>query len=423
MKSQDLFLRNVRVLDPESPRNGDQVHLLISNGKIQKIGEVNPTENALVIEEPNMFVAPGLFDMQVTCGEPGHEEKETFESLSQAALSGGITDVLVMPANVPATDNRGQVEYIKKIAAGLPLNVHVAGALSAKLKGVDLAELYDMHQGGAIAFTDDKSPIENPVLLHLALQYARISGGAILVHNEESAMRLGGNVHEGEMSTRLGMKGAPALSETLGITRNIALAKYHNSPIHLSGISSEESVELIRAAKAEGLKVTCSVYAHQLYFNDTSLESFHSNFKVWPPLRTENDRLALIKGVSDGTIDVICSDHRPENTENKDVEFEFAAFGITGLETMFGAAFRSLGAEKKELLIEKMAHAPRRIMGLNKISIEEGSEARIVVFRDETFTFQKDHIRSKSSNTPFIGKELQGRILGTYTSAGGWISR
>lgn len=420
MNNQDIFIRNVRVADPESPHHGAQVDMLVEEGKIREIGKLTNPEKTNVFDASGMVISPGLFDTQVSCGEPGHEEKETFASLAEAAISGGITDVLIMPSNVPVTDNRSQVEYIRKITSGLPVNVHIAGALSAKMKGVDLAELYDMAQGGAIAFTDDKSPVESSVLLHLALQYAKLSGKPILLHNEESGMRLGGNVNEGEVSTGLGMKGAPALSEALGISRNIALARYHDSSVHLNGISSKESIELVKAAKAEGIKVTCSVYAHHLFFSDQVLESFDSHFKVWPPLRAEIDRLALIEGVCDGTVDVICSDHRPENKENKEVEFDYAAYGMTGLETLFGSALKALGAENKALIIEKMVHAPRRIFGLPKLSISAGSEARFFVYQDEAYTFTKEMIRGKSSNTPFPGNQLHGRIVGTYTPSGGW---
>lgn len=419
MKNDLLFLRNIRIADPESPHNGQVVNILIGNGKILSVGSEENPLNSYEIDGSGMNVSPGLFDMQVTCGEPGYEEKETFRSLSAAALAGGVTDVLVMPSNNPVTDNRGQVEYIRRITEHMPIAVHVSGALSDGMKGVNLAELADMAKGGAIAFTDDKSPVSNSVLMHLALQYIKISGGLLMVHNEESGLRLGGNVNEGEASTRLGMKGAPALSEELGLIRNIELARYHNTPIHLNGISTSGSVDRVRQAKAQGLKISCSVYAHHLYFTEDELDSFHSSFKVWPPLRTESDRQALIKGLQDGTIDAVCSDHRPENRENKDLEFDFAAFGSTGLETLFGSTAHALHVDH-DLLIQKMAHNPRRILGLPEVIIKKGAEAKLFLHLDESFSFEKEMIKGKSHNTPFTGKKMQGKILATLTPQGGW---
>lgn len=418
----DLLFRSACIIDPESPFNGQTRDILVKKGHIAAIGTGLPAEDIPVIDCRGLSLSPGLFDMQVSCGEPGYEEKETFQTLSDAALSGGITDVLVMPSLQPVTDQRSQVEYIRRIKAKIPLSVHVAGALSAGLKGQELAGLYDMFLGGAIAFTDDKSPVNNSMLLHLALQYSGVSGGLLMLHSEDPWMSLGGKINEGEMSVTLGMKGAPALSEELGVMRNIALAQYNNTGIHLSGISTKGAVALVRKAKSENIPVSCSVYAHQLYFDETALGGFSSLYKVWPPLRTHEDRLALAEGLKDGTIDVICSDHRPENKENKEVEFDQAAHGITGLETLYGAAAYALGdTVSPELLVAKMSHAPRQLLGLEPVRILENTPARFFLYNpQEEYTFSRELIRSKSSNTPFPGKPLKGKIKGTFVS-GHWF--
>ena len=416
------IFRSLKVVDPHSPFHNKTVDLLINAGKIERVADGSArslmADNAIENDFPGYSVSPGIFDMQVSSGEPGYEEKESVISLNDAALAGGITEVLLMPGLSPVTENRGQVEYLEKLYNGTSITAHIAGALSSGMEGKELSGFIDMRSGGAIAFTDDKSPVNNPVLLHLALQYSKASGGLVMVHCEDSKMSLGGKVNEGEISVKLGIKGAPSISEELGVMRNIALAEYHDAKIHLSGISTKSSVHLIRKAKAKGLKISCSVYAHQLYFNETELEGFDSFFKVWPPLRTDADQEALIEGIADGTIDVICSDHRPENQEQKQVEFEYAAFGMSGLETLFGATLKACkGKVETEKLIEKLCYAPRNLFGLNTPTIREGNSASFFIYNaEEEFTFTDDMIRSKSANNPFPGRKLQGRVAGTFTA-------
>ncbi len=413
------IFRNLKVVDPHSPFHQKTIDLLIKDGKIEKAGNGITDENAVENDFSGYSVSPGIFDMQVSSGEPGYEEKESVSSLNDAALSGGITDVLLMPGLSPVTENRGQVEYLRKLYDGTTVAAHIAGALSMGMEGKELAGMIDMRSGGAVAFTDDKSPVSNPVLLHLALQYSKTSGGLVMVHCEDAKMSLAGKVNEGEMSVMLGMKGAPSISEELGVMRNIALAEYHDARIHLSGISTKGSVNLIREAKAKGLKISCSVYAHQLYFNETELAGFDSFFKVWPPLRKKSDQEALIEGIADRTIDVICSDHRPENQEHKQVEFEYAAFGMSGLETLFSATLKACdGKVATEKLIETLCYAPRNLLGLETPTILEGNAASFFIYNpEEEYTFTDEMIRSKSANNPFPGRQLQGRIAGTFTAA------
>ncbi len=416
--SSHSIFKNVQLVDLSSKENGQIKDVEVIDGKIARIELGISSENAEVIEGKGYSISPGLFDMQVSCGEPGEEEKETFQSLSSAALAGGISGLLLMPNSNPVTDNRGQVEFIKNNASRYPIHIYPSGSISIGKKGEQLAELADLFDAGAIAFTDDKSPIGNSVLVHLAMQYNRISGGVLCFHAEDAMMSLGGKVNEGLVSVQLGMKGQPSIAEELGIVRLLTLAKYHQAKIHIQGISSKSAVELIRNAKNEGLDVSCSVYAHQLFFTDEALINFESHFKVWPPLRSELDRNTLRAGVIDGTIDVICSDHRPQTLENKEVEFDYAKSGVIGVETLFGAANASLENIPLETLIERMSSAPRKILGLNIPSIEIGKEADFFLY-DPKATFQYDvsSILSKSVNTPFGGQVLKGKIKGTFVNS------
>ena len=417
MTKDPVLIKNVLVIDPKSRFNKQRIDLKITAGRILINQAADKSEE---IDGSHLAVSPGLFDFQVSCGEPGQEEKETIATLAQAALNGGVTGLQLMPTLLPVIDNRGSVEYLKSLAEKTAVNMVPAGALSVNLEGKDMAELADMFAGGCRGFTDDKKAVKNPVLLHLALQYTKVSGGLIMTHAEESAMSLGGKINEGLMSVQLGMKGAPSVSEEIGVMRNLALAEYHAVPIHILGVSSKRTVELIREAKEKGIAVTCSVYAHHLYFSDQDLAGFDSNLKVWPPLRSAEDRTALIEAVRMGVIDVISSDHRPETIENKAVEFGFAANGISGIETFFGASrFALARTEDLEVLIQKMAITPRELLGLSVPKIDNESIADLFFYNpNEEFTFSKEQILSKSKNSPFLGNSLKGRIYGVSTSSG-----
>lgn len=419
MKNEPVIFENIRIVDPEGPNDGQRISLLIDRGIISLSPKETP-ETVKRIQAQGWSVSPGIFDFQSTCGEPGFEEKETIATLAEAALAGGVTALQLMPSLEPVTDHRGAVEYLQQLSGRTAVQIIPAGALSVNLEGKDMAELANMYQGGARAFTDDKHAVKNPVLLHLALQYSRVSGGLIMTHAEETAMSLGGKMHEGLMSVQLGMKGAPALAEEIGLRRNLALAEYHNAPIHISGVSSKASVEILKEARAKGIRVSASVYAHQLFFCDDDLAGFDSNLKVWPPLRGASDRAALVEGVRQGIIEVICSDHRPETIETKAVEFGFASNGISGIETLFGAARKALPTQEDlPLLIQALCIAPRKLLGLSVPHVESGKRAELFFYTDqEEFTFDLKTMRSKSKNTPFSGKTLMGVVKGVATPSG-----
>jgi dihydroorotase len=420
MKKHAVLFKNIRIADPESNLNNQLCNISVKDGKIHIHMSLDSAFDGDVFECSGLLASPGIFDFQVTGGEPGYEERETFESLSKAALRGGVTSLNLMPDLLPVTDHRGAVAFINQTTAALPVEFIPAGALSVGMKGKDLTEMVALRKEGVAVFTDDKSAVSNTLLLHLALQYTKLSGGIIMIHPDDAALTQGALVNEGEYSTRLGLKSAPEISEILGIQRAITLAEYHDVPILIAGISCAKSVDVIRMAKAAGIKVYCSTYPHHLLFNDEYLEKFDSNFKSWPPLRNENDRHALIQGLRDGTIDILCSDHRPEPVEHKDVEFAYAHFGMESIECLYAASRTALNDELDlDVLIRTLCINPRKMAGKALAQIEDGAPANFFIHHPkETYTFTKEMIFSKSSNSPYIDKQLQGKIYGTCTSKG-----
>lgn len=420
MKKHAVLFNNIRIAQPESNLHHMQCSILVRDGIMHLISQPDNAFEGEVFDCSGLWASPGIFDFQVTGGEPGYEERETFESLSNAAFRGGVTALNLMPDLLPITDHRGAAAFINQTTASLPVEFVPAGALSVGMKGKDLTEMVALKQEGVAVFTDDKSALPNSLLLNLALQYTKLSGGIIMIHPDDAALTQGALVNESENSTRLGLKSAAEISEVLGIQRAITLAQYHDVPIFIAGISCAQSVDAIRKAKASNVKVYCSTYPHHLLFNDGLLEKFDSNYKVWPPLRSENDRLALIQGLRDGTIDVLCSDHRPEPVEHKDVEFAYARFGIESIECLYAAARTALNSDSDtDVLLRALSINPRKIIGKAVPKIEDGAPANFFLYNPtEQFTFTEEMIFSKSSNSPYPGMQLMGKIYGTCTSKG-----
>jgi len=346
--------------------------------------------------------------------DPGFEFKETIESGAVAAAKGGFTAVLTMPDTFPVVQTKSAVEYIIKRSQQLSIDIFPAGALTQNLDGKEMAELYDMHLAGAKAFTDAEHPVHHAGLLVRALMYANNFGGKIHVRCDEETISHGGQMHEGPMSTTLGLKGIPSLAEELMIARNIYLAEYAAAPIHFMGVSTEKGIQLIRDAKQKGLNVTAAVHAYNLFWNDSELADFDTNYKVDPPLRSEDDRKALLDAISDGTIDCITSGHTPEDVENKVVEFDLAAFGMIGLESAFALAC-SADHFSAEQLVNAFSIQPRKIAGVEIPVIKVGEKANLTVFDPKAkWNFSANDIKSKSKNTPLVGKELTGKVIGVY---------
>lgn len=402
------LLRNVTITDPNSPHNGKQTDVLIENGEITRVSDAIRADDAQVISSGSLHIAPGFVDLHAHICDPGMEQKETIESAAAAAHAGGYSVILAMPDTHPVIDNKSQVEYVRRRSQGLPCEIIPAGALSAGLEGKDMAELYDMFTAGARVFCDGDKPVTHAGLLVRALMYANQFGGNIFVRCDDKTISSGGQMNEGPTSTMLGLKGMPALSEELHVSRNLALAQYANAPIHFMAISTAGSVELIRKAKADGIAVTCAVHAYNLYWNDEVLTDFDTNYKVLPPLRSERDRQALLAGIADGTIDCITSGHTPEDAESKVVEYDLAAFGMIGLETCFSLANGS--GLTPDQIVKCMSVNPRRIIGLTSPSIKEGQRGGFVVF-DTKSKWVYEKTKSLSRNTVLLGREMSGGVV------------
>jgi dihydroorotase len=413
-----ILLKSVKIIDPSSPHHQAKADVVIKNGVIQKIAKAGTLDDKAdkTFEGKNNHLSIGWFDLRSNFREPGFEYKEDMNSGTAAAIRGGFTGVMLMPSTEPPVNGKADVEFIKsKTASGL-VQIVPSGTLSHNREGRDLSEMYDMWNSGARAFTDDKIPVSDSGLMLRALMYAKNFGGLIMSFADDKDLSAKGQVNEGVMNVQLGIKGMPALAEEVMITRDLSLAEYAEAPIHFSTISTAGSVDLIRQAKKKGLKVSADVAVHQLILDETALAGFDTNFKVKPPLRTKGDVKALHQGVKDGTIDCVCSDHSPEDIENKRKEFDLASYGIIGLQTAFGLMNKALHKDMKlEDIIGLITIQPRRILGLEIPSIREGNAADLTLFDPAAeWTFSESDIVSKSKNTPFHGEKLLGRPVAVF---------
>jgi dihydroorotase len=410
----NLLIKSATIVDPNSPFDQKVADILIQNGTITKIAQ-NITSDETVFNAKGKHVSPGFFDLNCNIGELGFETKETLETGTRAAAAGGFTGVALMPNTQPPVHSKAEVEYLCNRAKNTLVDVYPLGTISHKREGKDMSEMYDMYLSGAKAFTDGNRPVQDAGLMERALLYTKGFDALVFSYPEDTAIAGKAKVNEGEVSTMLGMKGIPSLAEELMIARDLYLAEYTDSRIHFSTISTSRSVDLIREAKAKGVQVTCDVAAHHLVLTDEELKGFDSQYKVKPPLRTQNDVDVLIKGLKDGTIDAIVSQHTPHEIEFKDVEFEVAEFGIVGLQTAFSLALKT-GLDINTI-INKIAVNPRKILGVDTTNIAEGKKANLVVFdMNEEWTYTKENNQSKSSNSPFIGQKLKGKVLLTYNN-------
>lgn len=406
-----LLVKDAKVVQPKSPHHGKRYDVLIRNGRIEAISKDLSADGSQVISGQDLWIMPGLTDTYAFFREPGYEFKETLLTGAAAAFKGGFTRVVVQPATKPTIQTKGEVQALLSRS---PKEVELlpAGALTEDLQGKHIAEMLDMHMAGAVAFSNAETSIENSRTMLLALQYARHTGAPVMVIPADAYLSQGTLVHEGPMSTRLGLKGMPALAEELAVARDLELLAYAGGRLHFSKISTTGSVERIRIAKQAGLQVSCGVAAHQLLLTDEVLPAFNTAHKVWPPLRDEGHRESLLNGIADGTIDIICSDHQPEDTEHKFLEFDQAAFGMATLETtlsMVVTAFR--GHPGLEQAIFALTHKPADWLGREDEVIEAGSTARLVVC-DIAASYVVDslHLSSKGVNNAMLGQQLNGPI-------------
>lgn len=411
----NILIKSATIIDANSKHHSKKRDLLIKNGVISKIAsKIENTENIKEISTKNLHVSTGWFDTSVSFGEPGYEERENIENgLKTAALS-GFTAVAVNSNSQPKIDNKAAVEFLINKAYKNAVSLYPIGNLTKNAEGVEIAELYDMQNSGAIAFGDYNKPIENANLMKVALQYAQNFDGLALGFPQDNSIARDGLANEGDNSTLLGLKGIPVLAEELRIARDLYLLEYTGGKLHIPTISAEKSVHLIAAAKKKGLDITCSVTAHHLILTDDELHDFKTNTKVSPPLRTKKDIKALQKGVLNGTIDIITSDHNPIDIEHKKVEFNNAKNGTIGMESLFGSLNSTIELNK---LIDCLTTKPRERFKLEKTSIKENEKANLTFFiPNSTYLFSEDNILSTSKNAAFLGKEMNGTVYGIFAN-------
>ncbi len=412
------------VLDFEKGKAG-KADVVVIDGKIDKVGEIGPKQfDGRTVNVKGALLTPGLMDMHVHLREPGREDEETISSGCAAAMAGGFTAVCAMPNTEPACDTQEVVQFIKKRSETELVDVYPIGAITKKRAGNEISEMADMLRSGAVAFSDDGSPVLNTAVMKRALEYSSMYNASIIDHSDDPFLFEGGHMNESKMSTLLGMPPIPPVGEEIMIGRNIALVRYAGGHLHVAHISTKRGVELVRQAKDEGLDVTCEVAPHHLVFSDEDLHQYDTNLKMNPPLRTLEDVEALKAGLKDGTIDVIASDHAPHAVEEKQVEFLAAPFGILGLETMLGVILTKIVKEKiltLEQALAKMCVAPRRICRLPVPGIKKGELANVTIIDPKKkWKVDVNKFKSLSRNSPYDGWTLNGAVLGVVNKGLYW---
>jgi len=408
-----VLIKQALIADPQSRFYNTKQDILVENGVITAIGSGISAADAQELSAEGLVASPGWADIFAHFNDPGTEYKETLETGSAAAAAGGYTEVMVIPNTKPAVQDKTSVEYVVRKGSSLPARVLPIGAISKNAEGKDLAEMYDMQASGAVAFSDGLKPVQSAGILLKALQYVKTFDGVVIQIPDDTSVGANGLINEGIISTRLGLPGKPILAEELMVARDIKLARYTGSRIHFTGVSSPKSLEYISRAKASGLQVTCSVTPYHLYFCDEDLMDYDTNLKVMPPLRTAADREALREAVRSGLVDAIASHHLPQDPDHKTVEFEYAAPGMTGLQTAYSVVQTVLPDLTPERIAQLFAVNPRKIFGLETATIEKGAAANLTLYSPaEPFEFTEDRNKSLCRNTPFIGTRFNGKVIG-----------
>jgi dihydroorotase len=410
----NVLLKSATIIDSKSVYHNTTQDILIENGVITQVSpKINNTKKIKEVSLSNLHVSQGWFDSSVSFAEPGYEERETIKNGLETAAKSGFTDIGLNPNTNPVIDSHSDISHLITQSNKNAVNLHPLGALTKSGKGESLAELYDMHTAGAVAFGDYKTPISDANLMKIALQYSMNFDGLICAFPHDKSIALHGVMNEYINSTKLGLKGIPNLAEELRVSRDIYLLEYTGSKLHIPTISTAKSVDLIRKAKQNKLDVTCSVAIHNLLLTDDVLSEFNTAYKVLPPLRTQNDINALIEGLKDGTIDMVTSDHNPLNIELKRKEFDYAAFGTIGLESAFGA-LNSIFPIKTTI---KYLTSGRSRFNLKVNTIEVGAKAKLSLFNPNgDFVFTANHIYSKSKNSIFLNHTLKGKVYGIVSN-------
>lgn len=412
-----LWIKNARVIDPAASRDG-LGDLFAKNGRLVPSLSAAERKRAKVIDATGLVACPGLVDVHVHFREPGQTHKETIATGSQAAAAGGFTTVICMPNTTPPASHPGTIQYIKDaIERDAVVHVYPTGCITVDMKGEDLAPIGSLKRAGVVAITDDGDCVQSNEVMRRACEYANMFDLPIMDHCQDHSMTVGAVMNEGVVSTRLGLKGWPNAAEDIIVSRNVILSSYTGAHIHLQHISSRYSVEIIRRAKARGVRVSAEATPHHLALTDAACGTYDPNFKMNPPLRTEEDRQALIAGIKDGTLDIIATDHAPHTNYEKDKEFDFAPNGILGLETALPVILGVLGREarmKLPRIVDLMTRRPAGLFKLPAGTLAAEAAADICLFDPaETWTYTADAGFSKSSNSPWDGQKLQGRVKAT----------
>ncbi len=409
------LLKGARVIDP-SQNTDTTSDVLIVDGRVAAVKDEIEISDAEVIDLSGMIVTPGLIDMHAHFRDPGYEYKEDIESGSMSAAAGGFTAVACMPNTNPPIDNAALIQYVKsKASKAGKIKLLPIGCVSKGQEGKEIAEMGDMAQAGAVAFSDDGKPIADSALMRKAMVYASMFDKVIIDHCEDPFLFEGGQINEGYISTLLGLAGIPAAAEEIMVARNILIAREMGTRVHIAHVSTEGSLRLIRQAKSEGVKVSCEVTPHHLTLTEKAVMGYDTNAKVNPPLRTQRDIDALLEGLKDGTIDAIATDHAPHHMDEKDLEFDKAAFGMVGLETALGVILTHIvkeGVLSLNAAIEKMTVGPAKVLGLDMGTLKIGAAADITVIDpNRVWTVDKNKFFSKGRNTPFDGWRLTGKAV------------
>jgi dihydroorotase len=410
-----ILIQNAEILDPNSPFHQKEKNVLINNGRIAEIGDKNYSADK-VVKADGMKLSTGWFDLGTYTGDPGLEHKEDLESVSKAAAAGGFTEIAVLPNTSPSVQTKNEVSYITRGNDTRLVKIHAMAAVTKNNKGEELTEMIDLHEAGAIAFTDGLKPIWHTDILLKALQYLQKFNGVLIDHPEDIWLNMFGQMHEGINSTMLGLKGMPRIAEDIMVNRNLELLGYAGGRLHMARLSSGKAIDLIRTAKKK-LNVSCDIAAYQPLLDDSYLADFDTNYKVNPPLREKVDNDALIKALKDGTIDIICSGHIPHEDESKELEFDLADFGIINLQT-FGSNLVSLSRSVEwSVLLEKVTVNPRKLLNLEIPRIDVEEKANLTLFDpNRSWTMDEKTNLSKSKNSPWYGKEVTGKVVAVFNN-------
>ncbi|MBS1950248.1 MAG: Dihydroorotase [Cytophagales bacterium] len=411
-----ILLQSPRIINSTSPFHLKKKNVLIANGRIAEIGDKNFQADK-VINANGMILSAGWFDLGAFSGDPGHEQCEDLSSLAKAAAAGGFTEMAVLPNTLPSVQTKNEVSYIKQDNENRLVQIHALAAITKNCKGEELTDMIDLHTAGAIAFTDGLNPLWHTDIFLKSLQYLQKFNGLLIDHPEDTWLDLFGQMHEGPESALLGLKGMPSIAEEIAISKSLKLLEYTGGKLHFAKISTARSVNLIRAAKKKGLTISCDCTGYQPLLLDTELKSFDTNYKVKPPLREKKDADALLKGLEDGTIDILCTGHLPVDDENKFLEFDQANFGMINLQT-FASQLSTLSEEvKMENLILKVAEQPRQLLNLEIPLIDVDQKANLTLFDPGAeWEFSQENNFSKSKNSPWLGKKIKGRAVAVFNN-------